>query len=111
MKKYKHKMNKPTMLGIVEYTEKMVAQEAQNDDDRLLFATLISARKILKKKLLDVEAEYSNSKVWSLTFSPAEAIALRILYIDYIRGSKNYIAEQMHTMSNEIHQLFFTPTI
>lgn len=111
MKKYKHKMNKPTMQGIAEYIELMVAEEAQSDDDRLLYAALITARKIIKKKLLDVEADYSNSKTWSLCFSPTEAIALRILYVDFIRGTSNYIADQMLTMSNEIHQLFFTPKI
>lgn len=71
-----------------------------SDDDKLLFATLQEVNEKLYEKLGKVQTEYT------ISFKPAHAIALRLLYTGYCDQPTSYLGAFLHPISNEVHKKY-----
>lgn len=91
-------MKRPFMEGLSQLIEKYLIEEVQDDDDKLLFATLAEVKEKLDKKLLKYQNDYS------MKLDHTHALALRILHKDYIQDVKTYMGSHLHTISTEVHQ-------
>lgn len=92
-------MKRECSAALISLIEKIITEfEATSDDDKLLFASLKELKLRVERRLLDYRVKY--------TFSlPAtEAIALRIMYTDYVDDKKSYMGIQLLELSNKIHQ-------
>ncbi|HMO62224.1 MAG TPA: hypothetical protein PKC39_08255 [Ferruginibacter sp.] len=86
--------------GLHGMIQVLLAKPVQADDDKLHYAVLAEIKCLAEKRLIDVRKEYS------ISFTPAQAMALRILATDYITEKTSYIGNHLHAMSNQIHQLY-----
>lgn len=71
------------------------------DDDKLLHAVLDEIARRLYIKMAVVKDKYT------ISFTPAQAIALRILYLDYIQDHRTYLGNKLHAIANQVNQQFF----
>lgn len=79
----------PTLL------ESMVAPV---DEEKLFIAALREVELRLKKKMVEYRPKYQ------ITFTPTQALALR-MFAGYVAvGSTSYAANKLHMIANEIHQ-------
>lgn len=104
MKNYSTKLSQSTIHGLYNAIEEIIQTPVDDDNDKLLFATLAQIMSVLYKK-----KEWLIQKNTSVTFLPAQAIALRILYTDYINDATSYLGNQLHKISNEVAQIYQMP--
>lgn len=78
----------------------IVVNKAESDDDKLLAAVLNEISEKIYSKL------YTHQNEYQLTFTPAQAFAIRLLYTDYVQTPTSYIGNKLHQVSNQIHQHF-----
>ena len=99
--KYKTKLKKEMAEALLQVICRVLEYNIPaDDDDKLLFATLDEIRRKLDVKLLDYNQSYN------LTFSPAQAFALRILSTSYVLDYTSYLGNKLLKISNEVHQQF-----
>lgn len=99
-KTYKKKLSRQIVEGLHDLIQVLLAKPVTEDDDKLHYAVLAEIKQAAEKRLLDVRKEYT------ISFSPAQAFALRILATDYMTEKTSYMGNQLHLMSNEIHKQF-----
>jgi hypothetical protein len=86
-----------SLQGIINL---LVAAEYTTDADKLLMATLKKFEARLYKLLYKVKKEYN------LTLQPDEAIALRMLYIQFVKEYTSQVGAALLTISNQVHQAY-----
>lgn len=100
-KKLKSKLSRAKIEGLVGVIEVLINTPPVSDDDKLHYAVLAEIHQILSIKLCKGQIDYS------INFSQAQAIALRILYVNYFTDQKtSHIGNVLHKLSNEVHQLY-----
>jgi hypothetical protein len=100
-KPLKRKLRRDALQGITDTIKVLLAAPVTTDDDKLHFAVLAEIASMGEKKLLDVRSDYT------INFSPAQAIAIRILAVDYMYDAKtSYIGNTLHQISNQAHKQY-----
>ena len=100
MNKYKWAIKHQLAETLKECIEAILQDAPGNDDDKLLFAALAEIKDRLYTKLGKYQDEYT------ISFTPAQAIALRILYMDYINNPTSYLGNRLHQVAMEVHKQF-----
>jgi hypothetical protein len=100
LNKYKTKLKRTEMEAINATILIAINYGAKTGDDKLLLSALAEVYNKLEAKLINVQKE---SKV---SFSPAQAIALHLLYIDFVIVPTSFIGNCLLRISNEIHKLY-----
>ena len=77
----------------------MVDEGTDDDNDRLLAATLMQVQMKLDGKLAAPQLKYR------ISFSPAESFAIRLMGSDFAAGNI-YVQNLMLRITNEVHQAF-----
>lgn len=103
MKKYKTTLPKAAAEGLLQIIERILLKEPETDDDKLLVATLAEVGKTLHDKLSSYE---TIKKTYTISFKPAQAIALRILSTDYETDITSYMGNHLRCMANQIHKQY-----
>lgn len=83
-----------------EVIERLIVTPTDSDDEKLLFSVLKEIKDRLYLKLKHHFAECT------MSFKAHEAIALRILFSDYVMDFTSYIGAKLFTISNEVHEHF-----
>ena len=99
--KYSCKLRNEVMSDLkrcIDYI--FITSKPTEDDDKLLFAVLHQINNKIYLKMLNEQTDYT----LSLTIS--EAIALRILYTDYLQDATTSLGNRLHQISNEVHRLY-----
>lgn len=99
-KKYKTEFTKTTLEGLYSTIETLLSVPATDDDDKLLYAALAEIREKLYGKM------YNVSTVSKMSFTPVQALALRILSTDYLTNKVSQVGNKLHLISNEVHQQY-----
>lgn len=102
MNNYKVKLERQFIEALLEIISKAVASLTGDEaDDKLLAAALVEVHEICNRKLLKVKHDYG------CTFSPVQAIAIRMLYTDIkISTASPYINNQLGIISNAVHKQY-----
>lgn len=108
MSPFKFKLKREAAEGLKEIIEKLLPKKHESDDDKLVMATLAEIASSLTDKLQPYK---SFKPEFTIKISPAQAIALRILSVDYVAETTTYMGNQLHRLSNEIHQHYSTNLI
>lgn len=103
MNKFKTELGRPVAEGLKEIIEKLMQSNPTVDDDKLLIACLAEIAALLDVKLSPYKAKKSK---YAVTFSPAQALALRILSTDYQTDKTTYMGNKLHMLANKIHQQY-----
>lgn len=90
------------MLGLQLLIDSEINRLCIDENDALIFANLMEVKHMIDKKLVEnIKAQYT------LKLSPAQAIALRIWYTDFIDlPATNYLGNVLGQISNETHKTF-----
>ena len=99
-KPYKTKFKRQLLEALDKLIEVLIEQNPQADDDRLLLSVLSEIQARIYAKLYTVQGEYQ------MSFTPAQAFALRLLYTDYVNNPTTYLGNKLHMISNEVKQHF-----
>lgn len=100
MNKFKVSLKRQMAETLKQCIETVLENEPADDDDKLLFSALAEIRDRLYSKLGKYQQEYS------ISFTPAQAVALRILYVDYINNPTSYLGNQLHLVALEVHKQY-----
>lgn len=98
MKDFRTKLPRAMAEGLHSIIEAMLTNEFDNDEDKLIMAALAEIKHRLYQKLERSQSEYI------ITFSPVQAIALRLLYTEYAGMPESYMGIRLFQLSNEIHR-------
>jgi hypothetical protein len=86
--------------ALMQGIDALIAQEPESDDDRIHLAILGEIKERLYTKLGKPKADFG------ITLTPAQAIALRILYTDYVQTTTTYLGNKLHTIAVEVAQQY-----
>lgn len=100
MKGYKTKLTHQMTEAFINVITNILNTEYEEDDDKLVMAALDEVRIRLMKKTINHQTQYT------VTFTPAQAIALRILYVHYVCTERTQLSNRLHQIANEVHQLY-----
>ena len=97
-RKYKTKLTRCMVDELIVFIERLLVAPCSDtsDYDTLLMCELAEVRRKLVSKTEFVQQQYT------ISFTPAQAFAMRILFKEYIRNPTTYLGNKLHTMSNEI---------
>ena len=102
MKKFKLKKVKAAMLeGVKQAIDSALTERRPADDsEALLFACL----KQLSDKIYSKLGNWQQS--YSISLAPAEALALRLFFVDYINDRSSYLGNQLGIIADGVHQYY-----
>lgn len=100
MKGYKTKLTHQMTEAFINVITNMLNTTYEDDDDKLVMAALDEVRIRLMKKSINVQTQYT------ITFTPTQAIALRILYVHFFSIERTQFSNRLHQIANEVHQLY-----
>ena len=95
------KFKRDFLHGLQKAISLFLSEPIDSDTDKLHSAVLAEVSQMILKRTCEIKDTYS------LHLSPAQAIALRILYTDFIRESTTYVGNRLHQLSNEVHKKYF----
>jgi hypothetical protein len=101
LKPLKKKLKRDGLQGITDTIKMLIQKPVIDDDDKLHFAVLAEIARNGEKKLLDVRTDYT------ITFSPAQALALRLLATDYMPDARTkHVGNIVHQIADEALKLY-----
>jgi len=98
--KYKFEMKRQLAETLKQRIDAILDNDPANDDDKLHYAVLTEIRDRLYVKLIKYQTDYT------ISFTPAQAFALRILYTDYINDPTCYLGNKLRALAVEVHKQF-----
>ena len=98
--KYKAKLRRDTMEGINTVIQALLVKKLESDDDKLLLCALQEVSIVFQKRLIDVQIDCT------ISFTPTQAFALRILSTDYITDKTSAIGNRLHQIALDVHKQF-----
>jgi hypothetical protein len=72
----------------------------EDDDDKIFFSLL----REIKDKLYDKQKNVRNE--YSISLTPAQAIALRVMQENYYQNKTTYLGNELHKISREVNQQY-----
>lgn len=99
-KKYKISLTLSVCESLHNCIVTLMMKEVSGDDDKMHMAILAEIKDRLFIKMNNIQ------KVYAISFTPAQAFALRILAIDYQMPKTTQLGNKLHQMANEIHQFY-----
>jgi hypothetical protein len=98
--KFKIEIKRPFAETLKESIDAILQSSPSDDDDKLLFSALAEVKDRLYLKLGKFQPAYS------ISFTPTQALALRILYLDYVNNPTSYLGNGLHQVALEVDQQF-----
>lgn len=86
--------------GFCQLVDSLVKQTGDDDDEKLIMAALAEVKMNMQKKLLVPQEKYS------VKLSAVQAIAMRILYNDYVQDPTSFMGCHLLSISNSVNQKF-----
>jgi hypothetical protein len=86
--------------NLMQAIEILISEAPDSDDDRMHLSILGEIKERLYAKLGKPKTDFG------MTFTPAQAIALRILFTDYVKIPTTYLGNKLHTIAVEVAQQY-----
>ena len=99
-KKYKAKFTLDVIQSLYNIISMLITTKVEADDDKLLFSVLADIKGIMSDRMDNVQKEAT------ISFTPAQAFALRILSTDYVMNKTTQTGNRLHQISNEVHNFY-----
>jgi len=82
--------------GLVSMIDDTLSYGYVDFDDKLIMANLFELSNRIKVKLVKYQVDYT------ITLTPAQSIALKLFYTDFIDDTKSYMGSKLLVITNEI---------
>ena len=99
-KKYKTKLSLDIIQSLHSIIGMLIITKVEADDDKLLFSVLADVKGIMSDRMDTLQKEAT------ISFTPAQAFALRILSTDYVMNKTTQVGNRLHQISNEVHNFY-----
>lgn len=86
--------------GFIQLVDELLKKRFVDDDDKMLMAALEEIRMRFYNRLGKYQHEYS------LHLTPVQALAIRILYTDYINDPTTFMGSKLFMISNEVEKTY-----
>lgn len=100
MKKISIKLKYDMVEAIKQAIEILLQTKPVDDETKHLFCSLEEVRSIMYKRLDKHQTEFT------ISFTPAQAFALRRMAIDYIYDVRTHLGNKMHNIANQVHKYY-----
>ena len=100
MKGYKTTLTHQMTEAFINVITNVLNTEYEDDDDKLVMAALDEVRIRLMKKVICWQTKYT------ITFTPAQAIALRILYTNFMPVELTQFTNRLRQLADEVHKQY-----
>lgn len=89
--------------GLVDAINTIINNSDNNssNDDKLLCCVLQNLKLKIEKRLINYKDKYN------IQLEHEQAIALKILYDDFIKNATTYIGNKLFQLNNQIHQNYY----
>jgi len=89
--------------GLVDAINTIINNSDNNssNDDKLLCCVLQNLKLKIEKRLINYKDKYN------IQLEHEQAIALKILYDDFIKNATTYIGNKLFQLTNQIHQHYY----
>lgn len=101
MKGYKLTLKHDMAEAIVQIIESFLMLNYADENDKLVMASLYEVYIRLKKKMINYQLQYT------FKLTPVQAIAMRILYTDFITGVHTHLGNRLRQIADEVHKQYF----
>jgi len=102
LKPLKTRFKRDFATGLVAVIKKLQSHDLWVDDmDKLHISVLAELSEKLEVKLLKAD-----QTEFQLKLTPAIALSLRILYLEYIKDSTTYMGSKLLVISNEVDRVY-----
>jgi hypothetical protein len=98
MKKFSTTLKYDMVEAIKQAIEILLQTKPIDDETKYLFCSLHEIRSILYKRLDKQQGEFK------ISFTPAQAFALRIMAIEYVYDVRTQLGNKMHAIANQVHK-------
>lgn len=99
-KPYTTKMKREMVECFEKAIDGLLDMPYTDNDDILVMCALAEIKQKFYTRLYKAQSDYTFS------FTPTQAIAIRIMFTDFVTGHSSYLGNKLHLMSNEIKQLY-----
>ena len=100
LKPYETKLDRDFMECLQIIIAKLIASDLQEDDDKMLMCLLAEIKHRIYLKL------DNGQKETTMSFTPAQAFALRILFTDYVMDNSTSTGNKLHRIANQVHKFY-----
>jgi hypothetical protein len=100
MKGVKVKFNYSSAESLVKIIDELLKTKLEEDDDKLVVAALFEVKKRMLVRMINMNSRFS------ITLSPAQSLAMRILYTDFPKSYTPHIGVQLLQISNDVKKIF-----
>lgn len=100
MKGYKTSLTHSMAEAFISVITNVLNAKYEDDDDKLVMAALDEVRVRLMKKVINWQQQYT------ITFTPAQALALRILYVHFMPIELNQFTNRLRQLADEVHKQY-----
>lgn len=85
--------------ALVQMIDALLQQRYKDDQDMLIMANLAEVKMRLQQKMLHYKEQYK------LKLTAAQALALRLLYTDFVTGTQSsYVGNYLRQLAEQVHQ-------
>lgn len=98
MQPIKIKQHRDFFTGLVHMISDLSEYEFYDDSQKLIFAVLIELKQRIDVRMLTVKKEYS------ITLTHPQAIALRLLYTEFVDEFNTYLGNKLFTIANQVQK-------
>jgi hypothetical protein len=99
-KGYRCKLKRDFCEALMQMIDKLLMLKLVDKFHRLLLCVLAEIRGKLYKAMCDYRREYT------MTFTPAQAMGLRMLYVEFFKNHTSYEGNILHKIANEVHKQY-----
>lgn len=87
--------------GLIQIIDELAGYGYVEDDDKLVIACLLEIKQRLQVRML------TSKKKYTITLSPAQSLALRLLQTDFVdEKPASYMGSKLLQISNEVEQKY-----
>lgn len=100
LKPYKTVLKFDVCEAIITLINSLHEFKYEDDNDKIVVAALEEVRVKLSKRIITYQTKYT------VSFTPAQALAMRILYTDFLTGTNNQLGNRLRMIADEVHKHF-----
>lgn len=86
--------------GMIQLIDDLLSKRYEDDDDKIVMAALLEVKQRLYLRMANTRAQYT------ITMTPVQSIALRILATQFINNHKSYMGSKLLKIANDVEKTF-----
>lgn len=100
LKAYKTVLKFDMCEAIITLINSFLELNYEDDADKIVVAALDEVRIKLSKRIITYQTKYT------VSFTPAQALAMRILYTDFLTGTHTQLGNRLRMIADEVHKQY-----